>query len=94
MVIINIISTYTPDKDWQQYVEWLQFFLEMNRTMDASKKRVTILSVVGLSTFQLSRSLIAPDNLANKTFVELIGVLKAHYNPEPSEIVERCKLSF
>ena len=38
VVTIDSITTYTPDKDWQQYVEWLQFFLEVNRAMDASRR--------------------------------------------------------
>ena len=90
--VVGSISAYSPDEDWQQYVERLQFFLEANGGVtDEGKKRATFLSVVGPSTFQLLKSLIVPANPADKSLADLIGVLKAHFNPEPSEIVERYK---
>ena len=87
--VVGSIAAYTPGENWQQYVEWLQFFMEANGVTDASKKRATFLSVVGPATFQLLRSLIVPANPSDKTFEELTEVLKTHFNPEPSEIVER-----
>ena len=89
--VVGSIADYTPDENWQQYLEWLQFFLEVNGVTNASKKRATFLSVVEPMTFQLLRSLIAPANPSDKTFEELTEVLKTHFNPEPSEIVERYK---
>ena len=89
--VVGSIAAYTPEENWQQYVERLQFFMEATGVTDASKKRATFLSVVGPTTFQLLRSLIAPANLSDKTFEELMEVLKTHFNPEPSEIVERYK---
>lgn len=89
--VVGSITAYSPDEDWQQYVERLQFFMEANGVTDEGKKRATFLSVVGPSTFQLLRSLIAPANPADKSLKDLIEVLSAHYNPKPSEIVERYK---
>ena len=43
--------------------------------------------------FQLLRSLIVPTNPSDKTFPELMEVLKTHFNPEPLEIVERHKFN-
>ena len=86
--VVGSITAYSPDEDWQQYVERLQFFMEANGVTDEGKKRATFLSVVGPSTFQLLRSLIAPANPADKSLKDLIEVLSAHYNPKPSEIVE------
>ena len=90
--VVGSITAYTPDENWQQYVErllWL--FMETNRVTDASKKRATFLSVVGPTTLQVLQSLITPANPSDKTFKELTEVLKTHFNLEPSEIVERYK---
>ena len=45
----------------------------------------------GTHDVSIARSLIAPANPSDKTFEELTEVLKTHFNPEPSEIVERYK---
>ena len=90
--VVGSITAYTPDENWQQYVEWLLWlFMETNRVTDASKKRATFLSVVGPTTLQVLQSLITPANPSDKTFKELTEVLKTHFNLEPSEIVERYK---
>ena len=65
--------------------------MEANGITDPSKKQATFLSVVGPTTFQLLRSLIAPASPAEKSFEDLTEVLKTHFNPEPLEIIERYK---
>ena len=36
--VVGSITAYTPDENWQQYVERLQFFMETNGVTDASRK--------------------------------------------------------
>ena len=91
MATIGSISEYSPEENWQQYVEWLQFFLEENGVMDPGKKCVTFLSVISPTTFQLLLSLIIPDSPGDKSLEDLIEVLRSHYDPEQLEIVERYK---
>ena len=59
--------------------------------MDPGKKRVTFLSVIGPTTFQLLRSLIVPDSPGDKSLEDLIEVLRSHCDPKQLEIVERYK---
>ena len=85
--LANGANTIVASTIWQQYVELLQFFLEANAVTDPGKERVTFLSVMSLTTFQLLRSLIVPES-PTKSLEDLIEVLRSHYNPVPSEIVE------
>ena len=49
--VVGSIAAYTPNENWQQYVEWLlQVFIEVKGVTNASKKRATFLSVVGPTT--------------------------------------------
>ena len=47
------------------------------------------LSVCGASTYELIRSLVAPDKPTDKTLVELTKLVKDHLTPRPSSIVQR-----
>ena len=78
-------------ESWEQYAERLGHFLDANSIQDATKKRSVFLSVIGLTTYKLLASLIAPDKPGDKEYEELVKVLKEYHNPAPSEIVQRYK---
>lgn len=52
-----------------------------------------MLSSVGSQTYSLMRNLVSPVKLGNKTFDELVKLLKDRFKPEPSEIVQRFKFN-
>ena len=54
----------------------------------AVKRRSTFLSVVGPGPYKLLRNLVAPAKLSEKTFEQLTELLKCHYNPPPSEVIQ------
>ena len=81
------------DEDWSQYVDRLKHFFVANDVTDAGKKRAIFLSVVGPKTYKLLSSLISPATPGEKDFGELVGVLKKHYSPQPSVIVQRYKFN-
>ena len=56
-----------------------------------SKKHSVLLADIGPSTYTLLSSLVSPEKPRDKSFDDLIALLKNHFNPEPSEIVERYK---
>ena len=78
-------------EDWSQYEERLGHFFAANGVESAEKKRSIFLSVVGAATYKLLRSLVAPAKPGDKTYEELVKLLSAHFNPPPSEIVQRFK---
>ena len=66
------------------------FFIE-NSITTVEKKRAVFLSVVGATTYKVLRNLISPELPSDKSYDELVSVLEQHYNPAPSEIVERFR---
>ncbi|KAL6461145.1 hypothetical protein MHYP_G00311110 [Metynnis hypsauchen] len=50
-------------------------------------------SSVGSQTYSLMRNLLSPAKPGEKSYIELVELLKAHYNPKPSEIVQRFKFN-
>ena len=63
---------------------------QANSITDESKKRSVLLSVIP-SAYKLVRSLLAPAKPKQKAFKELTELMTRHYNPVPSEIVQRYK---
>ena len=78
-------------EDWSLYVERMEHFFLANGITETDKKRAVFLSVVGLSAYRIIRNLVAPKKPGEKSYVELIAALSAHFKPTPSEIVERCR---
>ncbi len=48
---------------------------------------------LGSQTYSLMRNLLSPDKPGDKSFSELVELLKNYYNPTPSEIVQRFKFN-
>ncbi|XP_060742372.1 uncharacterized protein K02A2.6-like [Tachysurus vachellii] len=93
----NMVGTVTPfdcqSQSWEEYCEILQHFFEANGIADAPKQRAILLSTVGIQTYSLLRSLLSPVKPGTRTFGELVDLLKEHFNPKPSEIVQRFKFN-
>ena len=48
---------------------------------------------MGRTSYTLLRSLIVPAKPAGKTFKELIEVLRKHYSPQPTEVMQRFRFN-
>jgi len=79
------------NEDWPQYVERLEHFFAANSIEDEGKKRAVFLSVVGAATYKTLRNIVSPAKPGDKTYAALVEALSKHFNPKPSEIVERFK---
>ena len=75
--------------DWPSYADRLKHYFNANDVTDAGKKRSILLTVCGGPTYRLLRSLVADGNLEAKSYEQLVQLLKDHYAPKPSEIVQR-----
>ena len=80
-------------EEWTQYVERVNHFFDANDIADAGKKRAVLLSIIGPSMYALLRNLVSPAKPGEKSFDELMSVLKNHYNPTPSETVQRSRFN-
>ena len=58
---------------------------------DDDRKRAVFLSVIDPKAYQILSSLVAPEKPGDKANDHLIELLAAHYDPPPSEIMQRFK---
>ena len=77
-------------------MEWLGHFFAVNGIVGDSEATTalrwsTFLSVSGPVPYKLLRSISAPVNPSEKTFEQLAEILKKHYNPSPSEVMQRFR---
>ena len=87
MATHGTISEYDPSsEDWILYYE---HYFAANDVNDASKQRAILLSVCGETTYQLIRNLVAPAKPVDKSFCELVTLVKEHHTPAPSVTVQR-----
>lgn len=75
-------------QSWEEYCEILGQFFEANG-IDGDRQRAIVISVVGAQTYSLLRNLINPEKPKYKTYQQVVLVLKNHFHPQPSEIVEK-----
>ena len=84
---------YQPDNElFSSYLERVELFFAAN-TIPDDKQVPVFLGLVDGKTYSLLKNLIAPALLKEKGFVELVGVLKKHFEPRPLVIAERFHLS-
>ena len=85
----HIGEFHSASEDWISYTERLELYFVANGIKDATKRRAILLSVCGSSTYQLIRDLLSPTKPTEKTFAELVTLVKEHQQPAPSFIVQR-----
>ena len=92
------IEEFDRDSDtWEPYVERLNFYFEADQIEgegDGLKlRRAILLSSVGKKTYKLMCDLLASENPGDKSYPELCTMVKNHFNPKPSESVQRHKFN-
>ena len=88
--IHGTVGAFNNDvEDWTSYSERLEAYFTANDVVDDTKKRSILVSSCGPQTYQLLKNLLAPKKPTEKTFQEIVAVLKDHWQPKPSEIVQR-----
>ena len=88
----SLVGRVDPNLEhWQQYVDRLGHFLDANGITDEGKKRSVFLTVIGPAAYRLLISLIAPAKPGEKGYDDLVKTLTEHYDPAPSEFVQRYK---
>ena len=86
------IGEFNPQReDWTFYTERLQEYFAANEIEEAAKQKAVLLSIVRVETYQLMRSLTAPQKPMKKSFEQLVTIVKEHHNPRPSVILQRFK---
>ncbi|MPC65985.1 hypothetical protein E2C01_060128 [Portunus trituberculatus] len=72
MPVYGQLEKFQVGQDWAQYVAVLKNYLRANSVTDAVKQRQILLASVGMETYQLMCTLLAPDSPESKSFEELV----------------------
>ena len=77
-------------EQWPSYIERLEQYFAVNEI--SNEKRVpALLSLIGGKTYALLRNLTTPDKTKDKSYADIVKVLKEHLSPAPLEIAERYR---
>lgn len=77
---IGNIDVFKPDvDDWPTYKTRLNSWLEVNEITDAGKKQASLIAMLGGDAVRLLVNLCSPDNITDKSFVQLIGLFDTHF---------------
>ena len=94
MALTGEVEGICPDQEgWDQYIERLEHYFSANGITDSGKQRAILLTVIGAKAYSLLRNLVSPAKPGDKTLAELCILMQKHYNPAPSEIVQRYKFN-
>ncbi len=89
MNLLWLVSEFDQHKEeWTSYAERMTHYFAANKVDDGAQKRSILLSAVGSATYKLLRSLVDSGDLTSKSYEELVEVLKSHFDPKPSIIVQ------
>lgn len=69
------------------YVDRVTLFFQANEIAEG-KQVAVFLSAIGPKTYSLLRSLVTPESPKDKTLVQLVAVLKKHFELKPLIIAE------
>ena len=87
--VIGAMGPYQPEAEKiESYLERLELYLAAN-SIPEGRRVPAILTIVGATTYELLRSLVAPALPQTKTYAQLVETLKKHYSPTPVVIAER-----
>ena len=75
--------------DWESYQERLEQLFVVNEVTENKARRAALLTVCGQATYKLLKTLCAPKKPAEVSYDDLCKKLAEHFNPKPSEIMQR-----
>ena len=75
--------------DWKSYVERTQQYFAANEVTNVAKQRAILISSVGDSTYRTMKDVLSPDSPASVPLPTIIEKMTNHFQPQPSEIVQR-----
>ena len=78
---------------WTTYIERLECYFTANNVATDKKRRAILLACCGPATYSLICSLAAPHKPTEVPYKDLGELVQSHYNPRPSQIVQRFKFN-
>ena len=71
----------------------MNYYFIANDVNDAAKKRSILLSVCGATTYKVIRNLVQQDKLDTTSYADIVKLVKEHYDPAPSPIMQRYRFN-
>ena len=72
---------------WLSHTDQMQQYFVANAASE-DRQRATLLSTCGPANYQLIKDVVAPEKPTARTFEELVWLVNAHKNPQPSMILQ------
>ena len=86
------LGEFDEEKDeWSDYQERLDQLFIAKDVAEEAKKKAILLSSCGRGAYRLIKKLLLPKKVAEETYKNICNKLNAHFNPKPSEIVQRFR---
>lgn len=86
--MVGAVAPFDSDSQmWEEHCEVLDHLFVANDIKEAERKRAVLLSSVGAQTYALMRNLLSPNKPGDRTYEELVKLLKDHFQPKTSEII-------
>ncbi len=79
--------------DWKSYVERAKLYLTANDIASAEKQRAIFLSSCGDATYRRIKDVLSPRAPTDVPFKDICSIMTAHFQPQPSEIVQRFRFN-
>jgi hypothetical protein len=73
------------------YIERLKQYFVANDVEDGPKQRAILISCVGDRTYRTIKDVLSPTSPTEADFKTIVDKMTAHFQPEPSEIVQRFR---
>ena len=80
-------------EEWSEYAERLGHYFVANDIASEEKRRATLLTAVGPTTYRLLKTLASPLKLDEFTFQGLVDLAGKYFSPRPSPIVKRFEFN-
>ena len=90
----NHFGEFNPDREvWISYTERLVQYFVANGITEGDTRQAVLLSSCGAPTYQLIRNLAAPAKPTEKSFTQIVDLVREHHQPRPSVIVQKIQFS-
>ncbi len=91
MATHGTLGEFNPTReDWTFYAERLELYFTANDIVTGKKQQaILLLSICGAETYRLIRDLVTPTKPPEKTFAELVKIVKHHHQPLLPIIVQQ-----
>ena len=89
---IGILQEYAVGDYWEDYTDRLKQYLvanKMDTDDDAERRRAVLLTVCVAPTYSLIKNFLAPAKPSDKSYEELVNLVKRHDHPKPGKIFSR-----